>query len=182
MNRYLLAILVLLAVAPTPSSGDPCTINFVSHGVFQSVVTEEGNCLKFVDDLGVSWEVTNPRGAWNEGLTGTIFAEILSADSGDCSQDVGEPLKICIFDSDVTRNIVGALDFLTPFETNCPGWYLRVNGPPTLYRVVNCEDFGTELCDATNEGRRVQVTAFVDNGITNCISPAATVFEFRFLS
>ena len=182
MARYLSALVVLSVVASTPSSGDPCTINFVSHGMFQVVVTPEGDCLKFVDALGVSWEITNPRGAWSDGVTGTIFAEFQAPGTGTCTQVVGDPLEICRFDSDVTRNIVGTLDFLTPFETNCPGWYIRVNGPPMLYRLTNCADFGTELCGDPNEGRRVQVTAFVDNGITNCIAPAATVLEFRFLS
>ena len=122
MARYLPAILVLSIVAATPSSGDPCTINFVSHGVFRVVVTPEGDCLKFVDALGVSWEITNPRGAWTDGVTGTIFAEFLAPGTGTCTQAVGDPLRICSFDSDVTRNIVGTLDFLTPFETNCPGF------------------------------------------------------------
>lgn len=180
--RYLPAALVLLAVTATPSSGDSCAINFVSHGTFRTVSTLGGECLTFVDDLGVSWEITSPRGAWTDGLTGTIFAEFLAPGSGSCAQNVGDPLRICSFDSDVTRNIVGTLDFLTPFETNCPGWYIRVNGPPSLYRLINCDDFGTDLCDDPNRGRRIQTTAFVDNGITNCIAPATTVIEFRFLS
>ena len=51
-----------------------------------------------------------------------------------------------------------------------------------LYRLINCADFGTDMCEASNEGRRIQVTAFVNNGITNCIAPNTSVFDFRFLN
>jgi hypothetical protein len=181
MHKHLLCVPVLLALAAVPVSADPCVINFASHGTFRVVSTPEGSCLQFVDALGAPWDVANPRGAWTDGLSGTILAEFLAPGTGSCPQLGLDPLRICTFDSDVTRNIVGRLDFLTPAETNCPGWYIRVNGPPTLYRLINCADFGTDLCDFPNEGRHVQATAFVDNGITNCISPATSVFSFKFL-
>ncbi len=98
-----------------------CVINFVSHGTFGSISTPEGTCLQFVDDLGTPWEITNPRGSWNDGLTGTVIAD--SSVASKCSQDIGAPLRICQFYADESRTVVGTFDenqFVTLASTNTP--------------------------------------------------------------
>jgi len=174
------AVLLLCAALWAAPSADPCTINFVSHGSFRVVSTPEGECVRFVDDLGASWEVTNPSASWTDGLAGTIFGELLAAGARICSQDVGDPLRVCGFTSEIPRDIVGTLDVLSPFETSCPGWHIRVSESPLFYRVINCAEFENDLCAIPNEGRPIEAKAFVDPGITSCIAPDATVVEFRF--
>lgn len=153
----------------------PCRLDFLSHGTFRVVQEPGGGCLQFVDDLGVSWEVTNPRGSWKDGMTGTIEAEFLS--SGTCPAPIGDPLRACSFTADFSRNLVGTLVFRQFVE--CPGY--RIETQNEDYRIVNCDDFGTELCAAENLGRRLQAQIFVDTGATVCIASTTTVIDFRFL-
>ncbi len=162
-------------------SGDPCHVDYTSHGTFSTVAwPENGNCLRFIDDDGVSWEITFPKEAWTHGLTGTISAQILDKDSATCFTAIGDPLRVCSFRPDVIREIVGILRSLSSLKPGCAGWYIIVDPRPKL-RVVNCADFDTELCDEDNEGRRVEVKAFVDHRATSCGALDATVFEFRLL-
>lgn len=169
-------VFVSLAFAPLSSLvADPCRIDFLSHGTFRVVQAAGGECLQFVDDLGVSWEVTNPRGSWKDGMTGTIEAEFLS--SGVCTAAIGDPLRACAFTADFSRNVVGKLVFRQFVE--CPGY--RIATRTEDYRIVNCDDFGTELCAPENLGRRLQAQIFVDTGVTICIDSTTTVVDFRFL-
>ena len=163
------------ALALSVHQAAECVINFVSHGTFRSISTPEGTCLQFVDDLGTRWEITNPRGSWTDGLTGTVIAD--SSVASECSQDIGAPLRICQFDADESRTVVGTFDE-NQFVT-CPGFVIRTQN--TVFRIVNCDEIGPELCDFANIGRRVKAGVFVDASVTNCIDPGATVLDFRFL-
>ncbi len=152
-----------------------CIINFVSHGTFSVVSTPEGTCLQFVDDLGTSWEISNPRGSWTDGLTGTVIANSLA--TRECSQNIGPALQVCRFDADGSRNVVGIFDE-NQFVT-CPGFVIRTQN--AVFRIKNCDEIGPELCDFANVGRRVKAQIFVDTSVTNCIDPGATVLSFEFL-
>ena len=163
------------ALALTAHAAGPCTINFVSHGTFKVVSTPEGNCLQFVDDLGTSWEISNPRGSWTDGLTGTVVASSMATE--ECSQDIGQALRVCQFDADGARNVVGIFDE-NQFVT-CPGFVIRTQN--ATFRIKNCDEIGPELCDFANVGRRVKAGIFVDKRVTNCIDPGSTVLDFRFL-
>ena len=74
VQAFILAVLCC-ALALSVHQAAECVINFVSHGTFRSISTPEGTCLQFVDDLGTPWEITNPRGSWKDGLTGTVIAD-----------------------------------------------------------------------------------------------------------
>ena len=163
------------ALVLTVHAAVQCVIDFVSHGAFNVVSTAEGTCLQFVDDLGTPWEITNPRGSWKDGLSGTVIAD--SAVASECSQDIGAPLRVCQFDADESRTIVGIFD-VNQF-VSCPGFVIRTQN--TVFRIVNCDEIGPELCDVANVGKRVKAGVFVDASVTNCIDPGATVLDFRFL-
>ena len=173
--RSLMLIVLCCALAVSAHQAAECIINFVSHGTFRSISTPEGTCLQFVDDLGTSWEITNPRGSWKDGLTGTVIADSNAAST--CSEDIGAPLRVCQFDGDESRTIVGIFD--ENQFVSCPGFVIRTQN--TVFRIVNCDEVGPELCDFANIGRRVKAGVFVDNRVTNCIDPGATVLDFRFL-
>jgi hypothetical protein len=170
-----ISILFVLVFASVPAGADRCVINYVSHGTFHVIPSPGGDCLQFVDDLGVTYEVTNPRGSWRDGMTGTVLAEWVT--DGICSQDIGDPIRICTFTADFSRNIVGTLLFVDFVE--CPGYRIRTQNED--YRIVNCEDFGSDLCTASNLGRKIQAQVFVDTGISICIDSTTTVIDFRFL-
>ncbi len=163
------------ALALPAQAAGQCAINFVSHGTFKVVSTPDGTCLQFVDDLANSWEITNPRGSWTDGLTGTVLASSLAV--GQCSQNIGKALRVCQFDADFSRNVVGIFDE-NQFVT-CPGFVIRTQN--ATFRIVNCDEIGPEFCDFANVGRRVKAGVIVDTRVTNCVDPATTVLDFRFL-
>ena len=165
--------LLLAVVAASPAAADPCLLNLVTHGTFRHVATPSGTCVQFVDDLGARYEVLQPRGSWKDGMAGTLYGNFQSA--GTCSQET--PIEICSFDADYSRNVVGTLVFLNFIE--CPGYAIRGNED---YKVLNCEDFGTELCDSANLGRRVKAEVLVDTGVSNCLGLLrSTVVDFELL-
>ncbi len=159
----------------TPLAAAPCQIQFVSHGTFHEIQTPDGRCLQFVDDLGNAWEITNPRGSWKDGMSGTIQAQFL--DQGACSQEIGSPLKACSFTADFSRNVVGTFIFREFVE--CPGYRIRTNNED--YFILNCEDFGEELCTMENVGRKIQAQILVNTSPSICIDSLTTVVDFRFL-
>jgi hypothetical protein len=174
MNRRLSVLIMAACLAGVvPTQADPCLINFVSHGEFRRVASPQGECLQFVDDLGTVWDVTNPRGSWTDGMTGTILAELVSGPT--CSQQPG--LRICTFTADFSRSVVGTLIFRDFVE--CPGY--RIHTENEDYFITNCEDFGAELCTMNNVGRRTQAQILVNTSPSICIDSLTTVIEFRFL-
>jgi hypothetical protein len=166
-------MIVICFAVIAPTRADPCLINFVSHGEFERISTPDGECLRFVDDLGTTWDVTNPRGAWKDGMTGTILAEFVSGST--CSQQSG--LRICTFTGDFSRNVVGTLIFRNFVE--CPGYRIRTVNED--YYITNCTDFDGELCTMDNVGRRTQAQVFVNTSPSICIDSLTTVIDFRFL-
>lgn len=149
---------------------DPCQLNFISHGTFRHV----GGCTLFEDDLGNLYEITNPRGSYRDGRTGTIHAQWGSANS--CSSET--PLTVCTWIADYQKKITGVLVFRNFIE--CPGY--QIETPSQNYRIENCQDFGTNLCDPGNLGRKVQADVFVETGVSICLGSATTdVLEYRFV-
>ena len=174
MRGSLAAFLAVTCLAMViPAHADQCLINFVSHGEFKRISTPDGECLQFVDDLGTTWDITNPRGSWKDGLTGTIQAEFVSGTT--CSGHSG--LRVCSFTADFSRNVVGTLIFRNFVE--CPGYRIRTEIED--YFITNCEDFDGELCSMDNVGRRTQAQIFVNTSPSICIDSLTTVIDFRFL-
>ncbi len=173
--RILILLGLCFGLAAAAWAAGQCLINFASHGTFKVVSTADGTCLQFVDLLGNPWEITNPRGNWTDGLTGTVIGNTLA--TGSCSQNIGPPLEVCQFDADTTRNVVGIFD--ENQFVQCPGFVIRTQN--ATLRIVNCEEIGPELCSFDNVGRRIMARVFVDAGITNCVDPGTTVLDFRFL-
>jgi hypothetical protein len=171
----ILCIASACGILAAPAHADKCVINFVSHGTFHKVTTPAGDCLQFVDDLGTTWDVTNPHGSWKDGVSGTIQAEFVSQPR--CSENIGQPLSICSFTADFSGNIVGTLVFVNFVE--CPGFRIRTQTED--FFITNCEDFGDELCSMDNVGRHVQAQILVNSSPSICIDSLTTVIDFRFL-
>ena len=169
MKLLRIAVVAVVALSFVPAEAQQCSLQFISHGTFREV----DGCRLFEDDLGTLWEVVKPRGSWKDGTKGTIYAEW--AETGACS---GLPaLKACRFEADYTRKVSGTLVFRTLIE--CPGYI--VDGANQDYLILNCEDFGDELCAPENLGRHVQTEVYVDTGLSICLGLArSTVFDFRF--
>ncbi len=167
-RRSLLA-LALVGLAAPPAAADTCELQFISHGTFR----QTDGCLLFEDDLGNFHEVVNPRGAWRDGMTGTIYSERAAP---RCSSN--DALRACRFEADFTRRVNGTLIIRNFIE--CPGYTIRAANQN--YLILNCEDFGDALCNATNVGRHIQAQVFVDTGVSICLGQArSTVLEFKFL-
>ena len=164
-----LLTLALVGFAALPTGADNCELQFISHGTFR----QTDGCLLFEDDLGNFHEVVNPRGAWRDGMTGTIYSERAAP---ECSQH--EALRACRFEADFTRTVTGTLIIRNFIE--CPGYTIRTANQN--YLILNCEDFGDALCNTDNVGRRIQAQVFVDTAVSICLGQArSTVLEYRFL-
>jgi len=168
MRRFLVIAFASLLVLP--ALADPCQLNFISHGTFR----DAGGCTLFEDDLGNLYEVLLPRGSFRDGRTGTIHAQ-WETDSACSTQPA---LRVCTFTADYQRRINGTLVFRQFIE--CPGYI--IDTPNQDYRIQNCQDFGTALCDPANLGRSVQADVAVETGVSICLGLARSdVLEFRFL-
>ena len=166
----LIAVVAVICAAVLPTVADRCELNFISHGTFRDI----GGCLHFEDALGDLWEVVNPRGNWRDGATGTVHAQFETVNS--CSQE--PPLRVCTFVADFTKNVTGTLIIRQLIE--CPGYI--IDTPNQDYRIENCNEFGTSLCDPSNLGRKIQAEVFVETGPSICLGLArSTVLEFRFI-
>ncbi len=161
-SRAFLAAALLFA-AVSPAAADPCPLNFIAHGTFRDM----GACLLFEDDLGNFFEVVNRAGAWQDGMTGTAYAAF--ADENVCSSE--QPLEMCFFDADYTHFVFGTLVFRNFVE--CPGYTIETGG--TEYLILNCDDFGKDLCRKANLGLRVQAEVFVDTGVSICLGTNRSV-------
>lgn len=168
--------LFLLASASSSLAAGGCEIDFISHGHLEEIegTAARPSCLVFVDDLGDRYEIRNPRGAWRDGMTGTVVAQWELESS--CTEET--PLRVCRFEADFTTKVTGELIVINLIE--CPGYFIRTNRQD--YRITNCGDFGTDLCATQNIGRKVQADLFVDTGISICIgSGTSTVLGYRFI-
>jgi len=167
--RRILALAIMTLVAPVVLA-DPCQLNFISHGTFR----DAGGCTLFEDDLGNLYEVRQPRGSFRDGRTGTIYAQWET--ESVCSSHPA--LRVCTWIADYQRRVNGTLVFRQFIE--CPGYI--IDTPNQDYRIQNCQDFGTDLCDPANLGRSVQADVFVDTGVSICLGLARSdVLAFRFL-
>jgi hypothetical protein len=169
-------LLIAVSLSSPAAGSGRCEVNYVTHGTMHEVPGPPGpGCLEFVDDTGVRFEIVNPRGSWKEGMTGTIYAETQT--EGACG--LGLPVRVCNFDADFSRNVVGALEIRQFVE--CPG-YVIVTGNLRQYLILNCEDFGPALCDPANVGRRLKAEVFVDTGVSICLGmERSTVIDYDFL-
>lgn len=160
--RALLAA-ALLCAAVAPAAADPCELNFIAHGTFRDM----GACLLFEDDLGNFFEVVNRAGAWQDGMSGTAYAEF--AEENVCGSE--QPIEMCFFDADYTRFVFGTLIFRDFVE--CPGYTITTGAAE--YLILNCDDFGMDLCRKANLGLRVQAEVFVDTGVSICLGTNRSV-------
>ncbi len=170
--KLLLPVLLICAVAGPVSAGLPgnCLLNYISHGT----IRDSGDCLLFEDDLGNLFEVTNPRGVWQDGMTGTVYGHF--ADENECSEET--PIGICLFDVDYTRTVTGTLQFINFVE--CPGFVIKVGS--TNYLIRNCEDFDPHLCNTGFLGHRIRATVTVDTGVSICLGMIRSiVHDYEFL-
>ena len=173
-----LSISTLVLLFCGHAQSDQCTLQFISHGAFARVDTPEGECLRFIDDLGQTWEVVNDRAVWTDGLEGTLFAEFVEGEA--CAADTVGAVQICDFFDDFSRNFVGTLEFLDAGQIRCPGFFIFTNADQR-FRIENCDDFGDTLCSFDNVGRFLRAMIHVNTGPTFCISEFTEVEQFVFL-
>ncbi len=179
--RVLMPVVALLLVSAQATAGHfhGCEgLNYVAHGTFRQM----GDCLQFLPDASV--EIPNPapfgilnRGSWKSGMVGTVYAETLDREA--CSADAA--MRICDWDADDSRNIVGTLVLLNLIE--CPGYYIRVAGQTTNadYFIRNHEDF-PDLFVPANLGRRLKAEVLVHTWVTNCIGKnVSELIDYDFL-
>ncbi len=170
--KLLLSIL-LLCIATGPAAAQwpaDCLLNYISHGT----IRDSGDCMLFEDNLGNLFEITNPRGVWQEGMTGTIYGHF--AEENVCSEET--PVGICMFDIDYTRTVTGTLEFINFVE--CPGFVIDVGN--LNYLIRNCEDFDPHLCNNGFLGHRIRATVTVDTGVSVCLGMTRSiVLDYEFL-
>lgn len=161
---------LLFCLATFPAAAERCQLNFISHGTFR----DSGGCLLFEDDLGSFYEVIHPKPAWQDGVAGTVYAEFTTENF--CSAET--PIQICTFDEDYSRFVVGTLIFRNFVE--CPGYTIDTGS--TEYLILNCEDFGSDLCKSANLDLRIEAEVLVDTGVSICLGTNRSVvlsYEFR---
>ena len=171
--KTLLPVLMVCGVAfagmALPSN---CQLNFISHGTFR----DAGGCLLFEDYFGNLYEVTNPRGGWIDGMTGTVYGHFADAGANVCSSET--PIGICSFHADYTRTVTGRLEFIEFVE--CPGYIIAVG--ETKYLIRNCEEFDKHLCRPGNLDRPIRAEVFVDTGVSICLGMnRSIVVSYEFL-
>jgi len=173
-KRVLAAALVAAAaLLSSPARSGACQLQLGTRGTFREAASASGRCLTFVDVLGNVYEVTNPRGAYRDGLSGVAWAQYETA--GVCTDH--DPIRICMFDGDFTKRITGDLVFRNFIE--CPGYVIAASGLD--YRIYNCDDYGVELCDPANLGRRIHAQVWVEETISICLGQAKSfVLDYRF--
>jgi len=170
IRALLPAVLICVAAVPAVAWDPACPLNFISHGTFR----DDGECLLFEDDLGNFYEVVDPRGAWVDGMTGTLYGHF--AEENACSSET--PVGICFLHADYTRTVTGTLEFMNFVE--CPGFVIAVGG--ANYLIRNCEDFDKHLCNNGKLGHRIRAEVFVDTGVSNCLGMnRSIVLAYEFL-
>lgn len=174
IRKRIFAVAILIGLGIGAAHADSCMLQLGTRGTFHELASERGRCLTFTDVLGNTYEVVNPKGAYRDGLSGVAFAQFETENA--CTTD--PPIRICTFDGDYTRRISGTLVFRNFIE--CPGYVINASGLD--YRIYNCEDFGQELCDPSNLGRRIKAQVFVEENISICLGQAKSfVLDYGFL-
>ncbi len=169
----LFAIAVLSFVA-SPASAAPCSFQLGTRGTFHELASSPDRCLVFEDVLGNFYEISNPKGAYRDGLSGVVWAEF--AGDGACTADPA--IRVCLLEADGAKRVNGTLVFRTLIE--CPGYMIEAAGQD--YRIYNCEDFGTDLCDPANLGRKVQAELHTEAQISICLGQIKSfVLDYRFV-
>lgn len=169
----LLAIAVLSFVA-APAAAAPCSLQLGTRGTFHELSSNPARCLVFEDVLGSLYEVANPKGAYRDGLSGVVWAEF--AGDGTCTESPA--IRVCLLEADGAKRVNGTLVFRNFIE--CPGYMMEAAGQD--YRIYNCEDFGTDLCDPANVGRKVQAELHTEAQISICLGQIKSfVLDYRFV-
>lgn len=170
----LLGWTLVLCLGIGPAMAAPCSLQLGTRGTFHEVSGAPGRCLSFVDVLGNVYEVANPKGAYRDGMSGVVWAEW--AGDGTCTGDPA--IRICLFEADGAKRVNGTLVFRNFIE--CPGYMIEAGGQD--YRIYNCEDFGTDLCDPANLGRKIQAELYTEIDISVCIGQVKSfVLDYRFV-
>lgn len=173
--RGRLSISLLAFCAATAAVAAPCSLQLGTRGTFHEVSGAPSRCLTFEDVLGNVYEVANAKGAYRDGLSGVVFAEF--AGDGVCSPNPA--IRICTLEADGTQRVNGTLVFRNFIE--CPGYVIAAGGQD--YRIYNCDDFGAELCDPSNLGRKVQAELFTQPEISICLGQLKSfVLDYRFVN
>ena len=173
-TRAVFAVVLLGLVWAAPAAAAPCSIQLGTRGTFHEVSSTPQRCVTFVDVLGNAYEVSQPKGAYRDGLSGVVWAEFVG--DGTCTADPA--IRICMFETDETKHVNGTLVFRNFIE--CPGYMINAAGQD--YRIYNCDDFGTDLCDPANLGRKVQAELFTEAQISICIGQIKSfVLDYRFV-
>lgn len=175
MNTRTALGVVLLALVPAAAAiAAPCSIQLGTRGTFHEVASAPSRCVTFVDVLGNAYEVAQPKGAYRDGLSGVAWAEF--AGDGTCTADPA--IRICLFEGDGTKHVNGTLVFRNFIE--CPGYMINAGGQD--YRIYNCEDFGSDLCDPANLGRKAQAELHTEAQISICLGQIKSfVVNYRFV-
>ncbi len=173
-TRSGLGVFLLASILAGPAVAEPCSLQLGTRGTFHEVSGAPARCVIFEDVLGNVYEVANPKGAYRDGLSGVAWAEF--AGQGNCTANPA--IRICLFEADGVKRVNGTLVFRNFIE--CPGYMIEAAGQD--YRIYNCADFGTELCDPANLGRRVQAELHTEIEISICIGQIKSfVLEYRFV-
>lgn len=171
LARFLPLALALAWIVPTPS--DACVISLGVRGTFMAAGSETSACLTFVDAMGTHYEIVGPSPVWKHGMKGLIFAE--QAGRGSCTPYAA--LRVCSFQGDKARSVTGTL--ARRESGDCPGFVIAAAEGDL--RILNCADFGPDLCSEKRLGRPVQVDAYVEGPAPSCPGqPRATVLSFEF--
>ena len=170
----LLAILLVSTGLAAPAVAAPCSLQLGTRGTFHEIAPNPARCLVFEDVLGNLYEIVNPKGAYRDGLSGVVFAEF--AGDGACTTDPA--IRICLLEADGAKRVNGTLVLRNFIE--CPGYMIEAAGQD--YRIYNCEDFGTDLCDPANLGRKVQAELHTEAQISICLGQIKSfVLDYRFV-
>lgn len=170
----LLAIVLLASTLTQLVVAAPCSLELGTRGTFHEVAGAPDRCLIFEDVLGNTYEVANPKGAYRDGLSGVAWAEF--AGEGTCTPEPS--IRICLFEADGAKRVNGILLFRNFIE--CPGYVVEAAGQD--YRIYNCDDYGADLCDPSNLGRRVQAQLHTEAEISICIGQIKSfVLDYRFV-
>jgi hypothetical protein len=169
----LLAIALLSSVA-APAAAEPCSLQLGTRGTFHELTPNPARCLAFEDVFGNLYEVSNPKGAYRDGLHGVVWAEF--AGDGTCTES--RAIRVCVLEADGAKRVSGTLVFRNFIE--CPGYMIDAAGQD--HRIYNCGDFGTELCDPANLGRKVQAELHTEAQISVCLGQIKSfVLDYRFV-
>ena len=108
--------LLALPAAFSMAAVEACQVDVATHGTVR-FVNVEGGCWQFQADDGAHYElITDLRNILKDGLTGTLYGDIMSLNTF-CQ--VGTPVEVCDFEADHGKHGAGTLVFSPCLEGGC---------------------------------------------------------------